>query len=100
MISNFGVSTIIQFSGPILSVIYPVVIAMVLLSIFTEKIKNDNTFRFAAYVALVISILTVANVPIMQKLPLASFGLNWLVPVAIAAAIGFFIPSKKKGFVE
>lgn len=100
VISNFGVSTIIQFSGPILSVIYPVVIAMVLLSIFTEKIKNDNTFRFAAYVALVISILTVANVPIMQKLPLASFGLNWLVPVAIAAAIGFFIPSKKKGFVE
>lgn len=95
IISNFGVNTIINFSAPILSVIYPVVVAMIILSIFTNKIKNDNVFRFAAYMALLVSLLTVLNVPYMDKLPFASFGLNWIVPVAIAAVIGFFVPSKK-----
>lgn len=100
VISNFGVNTIIQFSGPILSVIYPIVVAMILLSIFTEKIQNDNVFRFAAYMALLVSILTLAGVPVMQKLPLASFGLNWLIPVIVAAIVGFFVPSKKKEAVK
>lgn len=100
IISNFGVNTIIQFSGPILSVIYPIVVAMILLSIFTEKIKNDNAFRFAAYMALVVSVLTLAGVPAMQKLPLASFGLNWLIPVAAAAVVGGFVPSRKKETAE
>lgn len=96
VISNFGVNTIIQFSGPILSVIYPIVVAMILLSIFTERIKNDNVFRFAAYMALLISVLTLVGVPGMDRLPLSSFGLNWILPVAIAALIGFFVPSKKR----
>lgn len=100
VISNFGVNMIIQFSGPILSVIYPIVVAMILLSIFTEKIQNDNVFRFAAYMALLVSILTLAGVPVMQKLPLASFGLNWLIPVIVAAIVGFFVPSKKKEAVK
>ena len=96
IISNFGVSTIIQFSGPILGIIYPVVVAMILLSIFSEKIKNDNVFRFAAYMALLIGILGLLGVSFVNKLPLAAFGMNWLVPTAIAALIGFFVPSKKK----
>lgn len=96
IISNFGVSTIIQFSGPILGIIYPVVVAMILLSIFSEKIKSDNVFRFAAYTALLIGILGLVGVPAVNKLPLAGFGMSWLVPTAIAALIGLFVPSKKK----
>lgn len=96
VISNFGVSSIIQFSGPILGVIYPVVVAMILLSIFSEKIKSNNAFRFAAYMALIIGILGLFGVSAVNSLPLAGFGLNWLVPTAIAAIIGFFVPSGKK----
>lgn len=96
VISNMGVSSIIQFSGPILGVIYPVVVAMILLSIFSEKIKSDNAFRFAAYMALFIGILGLAGVSAVNRLPLASFGLNWFVPTAIAAIVGFFVPSKQK----
>lgn len=95
VISNFGVSTIIQFSGPILGIIYPVVVAMILLSIFSEKIKNDNVFRFAAYMALLVGILGLLGVSAVSRLPLANYGLNWFVPTAVAAVIGFFVPSKR-----
>ena len=32
----------------------------------------------------------------VTKLPLASLGFNWVVPVIIAAIIGNFIPDKKR----
>ncbi|HHQ8768663.1 TPA: branched-chain amino acid transport system II carrier protein [Clostridioides difficile] len=99
IISNFGVSTIIQFSSPILSMIYPATITLVILALFSNKIKNDNVFKCAAYMALLVSVLTVATsfgvkIPLVNSLPFASLGFNWIVPVVIAGIIGNFIPSK------
>ena len=45
--------------------------------------------------ALVISILTIMGVEVIVNLPGAQFGFNWILPVAAAAIIGNFIPSKK-----
>ncbi|MBU5306565.1 branched-chain amino acid transport system II carrier protein [Clostridioides mangenotii] len=99
VISNFGVSTIINFASPILSIVYPAAVTMIILSLFTDKINNDNVFKFATYMALLISVLTLAtsydiNVPIVNSLPLHQFGFNWVVPVVIAGIIGYFVPSK------
>lgn len=99
IVSNFGVSSIIKFSAPILSIIYPATIVLVIMTLFTTKIKNDNTFKGATYMALLVSVLTVADslglqMPIVHKLPFANLGFNWIVPVAIAGIIGSFIPSK------
>lgn len=96
IVANFGVNTIIQFSVPILMVIYPIIVSMILISMFTEHIKNDNVFKAAAYTALVVSLLTVIGVPFMNSLPFAGLGFNWFVPVAAAAVIGGFIPMGKK----
>ena len=100
IVSNFGVSTIIQFSAPILSLIYPATVTLIVLTLFGDKIKNDNVFKFATYAALIVSMLTVANdfnisIPFVLNLPFASFGFNWIVPVVIAGFIGDFIPDKK-----
>lgn len=99
IISNFGVSTIIKFSSPILSMVYPATITLVILALFSNKIKNDNVFKCAAYMALLVSVLTVATsfgvkIPLVNSLPFASLGFNWIVPVVIAGIIGNFIPSK------
>ena len=94
VISNFGVSTIIKFSAPILSIVYPATITLILLSLFGHKIKNDNVFICATYMALLISVLTIAGVEFIVKLPGYQFGFNWILPVAAAAIIGNFIPSK------
>lgn len=100
IVSNFGVSTIIKFSAPMLEMIYPATIVLVILTLFSSKIKNDNTFKFAAYMALIISTLSVADslgvqIPMIHSLPFAKLGFSWIVPVLIAGVIGSFIPSRK-----
>ena len=101
IVSNFGVGTIIKFSAPILEVIYPVLITLVILSLFCSNIKNDNVFKFSAYTTLVISLLTVANglwrvAPFIDKLPLSLIGFNWILPAIIGAIIGYFVKSKEQ----
>lgn len=106
VVSNFGVSTIIKFSAPILTIIYPATVVLVIMTLFGNKIKNDNAFKGATYMALLISVLTVANdlgmsVSLVTKLPFASLGFNWIVPAVVAGIIGNFIPSdSKEGSVE
>lgn len=98
VVSNFGVDTIIQFSAPILTVIYPPTIVLVVLTLLGQHIKNDNIFKFATYTALVMGVLNILGnfdikVPVINSLPLHSLGFNWVVPVLVASAIGFFIKS-------
>lgn len=100
IVSNFGVSTIIQFSAPILTLIYPATVTLIVLTLFGDKINNDNVFKFATYAALIVSMLTVANdfnisIPFILNLPFASFGFNWIVPVIVSGIIGNYIEPKK-----
>jgi len=101
VVSNFGVGTIIKFSSPILEVIYPVLMTLVILSLFCSNIKNDNVFKVSAYTTLVVSILTVANglwgvVPFIDKLPLSAIGFNWILPAIFGAIGGYFIKPKEQ----
>ena len=101
VVSNFGVDTIIKFSSPILEVVYPVLMVLAAMSLIFGNIKNDNVFKGAALATFIVSLLTVANglwgiAPIMIKLPLASFGFNWIVPAIIGALIGNYIKTPSK----
>ncbi len=100
VVSTFGVNKIIQISIPILQTIYPVMIILVVLTIFTKQIKNDNTFKGAAYFTFVASILSVANsltgaFEFINVLPLTSLGLGWIVPGLVGALVGSFIKTKE-----
>ena len=95
IVSNFGVNAIIKISAPILSMVYPATILLVVMTLFSDKIKNDNAFKGATYVTIIISILTVMNVPLLNNLPLASLGFNWIVPAIIGGVIGNFIKTNK-----
>lgn len=103
IISNFGVSTIIKFSAPILDIIYPATMVLVVMTLFSNKIKNDNAFKGATYVALLVSILTVANnmglvnISFINELPFSSIGFNWIVPVLIGGIIGNLIKFNTEG---
>ena len=99
VVSTFGVNKIIQISIPILQTIYPVMIILVVLTIFTKQIKNDNTFKGAAYFTFVASILSVANsltgaFEFINVLPLTSLGLGWIAPGLVGALVGSFIKTK------
>ncbi len=97
VVSNFGVNTIIQFSGPILDIIYPATVVLVILTLFSDFIKNNNVFKGATYTAIIISVVTVMNnlgvinTPFITKLPFASLGFNWIVPVIVVGILFSFI---------
>lgn len=110
IISNFGVDQIIKMAVPVLTTIYPSVVTFILLGLFNDKIKNDNVFKVAIWVAFILGFVSMLpglsvfehNASIQGigssfvDWPLGQFGFFWFVPVAIAAIIGKFIPSKKK----
>lgn len=106
IVSNFGVSTIIKFSGPILDIIYPATVVLVIMTLFGNKIKNNNSFKGATYVALIVSVITILNnmglinISFINELPFSSLGFNWILPVLIGAIIGNFIPSFDKNKQE
>lgn len=102
VVSNFGVSTIIKFSAPVLEIVYPVLIALVVMTLLGDHIRNDNAFKGAAYVTLVISLLSVGSnllslkqiSDLLSLLPFASIGFNWIVPAIIGAVVGGLIKGK------
>ncbi|MEG1314607.1 MAG: branched-chain amino acid transport system II carrier protein, partial [Anaerovoracaceae bacterium] len=93
IISNIGLSKIIDFSEPILSVIYPMLLTLIFLTFFDKKIKNDNVIKGAVAGAFVTSIfvtLDARGLPFefIDYLPLSSIGLGWIVPTILGGLIG------------
>ncbi|WP_326828338.1 branched-chain amino acid transport system II carrier protein [Tissierella pigra] len=96
-----GVESIIVFAEPILVFMYPVVIVMILLTMILGKEPNKNIYKHAVYATLIVSTLELLNrfeiwkiTNIVERLPLASWGLAWLLPAIIGAVIGTFLPNK------
>ena len=93
VMSILGVDQIISIAAPILTVLYPVTIALVLMSSFPKIFTNHLMFKGAAYTTLVISTLTVIDhsyisIPLIQNLPLNKYGFNWVIPGLMGALIG------------
>ncbi|MFR6484703.1 MAG: branched-chain amino acid transport system II carrier protein [Intestinibacter bartlettii] len=103
ILANFGVSTIIQFSAPVLEIVCPVLVALIATTFLDKYIKNDNAFKGVAYVTLLVSILSVGSslfnitqvYDLLSKLPLAQYGFNWVLPAILGGVIGNFIKTKK-----
>lgn len=94
--ANLGVSTIIKFSAPVLMIMYPVILILVTLAFFHNKIKSLNTYRFPVYGAMIIEIFEVLKPEWVECLPLQKVGFGWLVPALICCIIGHIIPHERK----
>lgn len=103
-ISMLGVSQIIKISAPILQILYPCAMTIVLIGLFNEKIKDDIVFKIPAIVSLVFGFLYVlqGNEALsglngfLNGMPLAKFGLGWLVPMLIGLVVAIIISSIRK----
>ena len=98
-ISCVGTETIIALASPVLSIVYPPVLVLLILSFFEHKISLWSV-RLATLVAtacgvceVIIGFGLMSN--FLAALPLGSLGFGWLVPTVIAAVIGNFIKDKK-----
>ncbi len=103
IVSNFGISAIISIASPVLSLLYPVVLVMIVLNFFGNKISNNNIYVFAALFALLASAAEVLNgfgfpLEFIHSLPLGSFQCGWVVPAIVGGIIGKFVPASEGNF--
>lgn len=100
IISNVGISAMISLATPMLNILYPLLLSQIILSFFNEKIKKDSVFQGAALATLIVCVLAVAAdygapTDFVYSLPLSSLGLYWILPAAVGAVLGAFVPEKK-----
>lgn len=100
VVANFGLTTIISFAEPILSVVYPTVITLIIMSFFHEKLQNRNIYKGATLVAFLMSVCTVLHnhgigMNFIEKMPLAEYGFEWIIPAVIGGIIGSLVKTRK-----
>lgn len=100
-LSFLGVDGLINVAVPILSAIYPVMIVLILMSIFDKKIKYNWTYTGAVVGAFAVSLLESINLASAMRgghllegvakfigtFPLANFGFEWVVPAVLCSLI-------------
>ena len=108
LVSNVGLSKIIEFSAPVLYFLYPLAIVLILLSLFGRFFDYDgHVFRWTigfTVAAAVFDLLKVSGVAAVQGivewvsgwLPLYGVGLGWVVPAVLGLIVGVIRRGKTK----
>lgn len=98
-LSLIGVDAIIALAGPVLTIVYPIIIALVFYMMFEKRVRYDMAYIVMVAGVLVIAIIETVGDKIglggmaasIQNLPLGQFGFTWFVPSLVCFAIGYVI---------
>ena len=104
LISMLGVSQIISISAPILETLYPCAITIVIIGLFSDRIKDNLIFQIPAIISLVFGFLYVlldkellqGLASFLENMPLKEFGLGWVVPTLVGLVIAIVIAKVRK----
>ena len=96
IISNFGTSVIIAKAAPVLDLVYPVMIMLIILSLFGRFFTGCHVYRFSAYGALAAGIVIMIDKSFLSGtaaafLPLSGAGFGWVIPAVVCGMIGYAI---------
>lgn len=105
LLATGGVEKLVAFAGPILQILYPIVIVLIAITLAGKLISNDNIVKLTVYTTLFVSILDTVNGLTHQSvgvinsiigfIPLSSLGFAWLIPALVSCAIGVVIFKSK-----
>ncbi|MBP1553201.1 MAG: branched-chain amino acid transport system II carrier protein [Oscillospiraceae bacterium] len=104
VVCNYGLTTILNISVPILNAIYPSVSVIIVMGMFDKYIKNPLIYPITIGATAVISVIYALEgiVPlgvistVCSKLPLYENGFGWLSVTIIAFAVAFVLGKVKK----
>ena len=104
VVCNYGLTTILNVSVPILNAIYPSVSVIIVMGLFDDKIKNPLIYPVTIGATAVISVVYALEgiVPlgpisaICSKLPLYSLGFGWLSVTVVAFIVALVLGKGKK----
>lgn len=99
VISNFGLTTIINYSTPVLMFLYPIAIVLIIIGIFSYRTDNKIIFKctlvgtiFAAIFDFIKTLSFNNDVSFIGKiLPFFDLGFAWIIPSIIGLIIGIII---------
>ena len=104
-IANLGLGAIIQYSIPVLLVLYPITIAIVLL-IIVNKFVALSKIGMQLTIALVTAISlggVIADhyqlawlTDFLHYLPFAEYSLSWLTPALVGIGLSFVLPQRQR----
>lgn len=100
LVANVGLNQLITLSVPVLFALYPVAIAIVLLTFIRGRLPNRKAaYRNVVIVSLVFALIDAAkvvgmDVSIFSFLPLFDYGMAWIPPTLAMIIAMFFIPKK------
>ena len=112
-IANFGLSTIIEYSVPVLMFLYPLAITLILLALFGKFFSHDKkVYNWVISLTLISALYDLLRTlpaalraachldgiieSIGSVLPLAGLGLGWICPAAVGLVIGLVAHSTAK----
>jgi LIVCS family branched-chain amino acid:cation transporter len=93
VIATKNVDSIITLAGPVLQILYPIVIVLIVITLLGDKVKSNNMVAITTYTALIVSILDTINgiypgsIAFIEFIPLASAGFSWVIPTLLAFII-------------
>lgn len=98
-ISNFGLTTIINYSVPALMFLYPIAIALIIVGILSYRTDNRIVFRctlvgtiFAAIFDFIKTLPFNIDVSFIGKiLPFFDLGFSWVIPSIIGLIVGLIV---------
>ncbi len=100
LISNLGLAMIISIAAPILTLVYPVVILLILMSFFKKSPRAMNACRVSVLFSFIVSVLTVTRdlfsvefLDFIHQIPLDGLGINWLIPCVFGFFLGLLLPA-------
>lgn len=100
LISNFGLSRIIEFSAPALYFLYPLAIALILLGLFGRFFNHARpVYQWTMWFTLAAAALELCRVvdfrPVAdfagRFLPFYAYGLGWIIPAALGFIVGMIV---------
>ncbi|WP_227869143.1 branched-chain amino acid transport system II carrier protein [Tetragenococcus halophilus] len=95
-VANIGLEKLIQFSVPVLNVVYPVIIALILLSFINKYVSCDTiVYRSVVGIILFVSLndgLKEFNsswdyITPFVTLPFSDLGFSWIIPAVVVGVI-------------
>ncbi len=106
LIANAGLDLILSLSVPVLSIIYPVAIALIALALLHQWVGRRPlvypvTVLFTGMASILytlrdLKVLPAALSDLLGALPLAEQGLGWLLPALVGMVVGLALPQRKR----
>ncbi|MCB2295164.1 branched-chain amino acid transport system II carrier protein [Clostridium algoriphilum] len=93
LIATNNVDSIITLAGPVLQILYPIIIVQIFITLLGDKVKSNKVVAITTYTTLIISILDTINgiyansIGFINFIPLAGAGFSWLIPASLAFVI-------------